>query len=32
VIDGWKVYPNFIADEDQIVSKTYMTRVKGENA
>ena len=21
--DGWKVYPNFIADEDQIISKTY---------
>lgn len=29
--DGWKVYPNFIADEDQIISKTYMTRVEGEN-
>jgi IS1 family transposase len=31
VTDGWKVYPNFIADEDQIISKTYMTRVEGEN-
>lgn len=29
--DGWKVYPNFIPDGDQIVSKTYMTRVEGEN-
>ena len=26
VTDGWKVYPGFIADEDQIVCKTYMTR------
>lgn len=31
VTDGWKVYPQFIADEDHIVSKTYMTRVEGEN-
>jgi hypothetical protein len=31
VTDGWKVYPNFIAEEDQIISKTYMTRVEGEN-
>jgi len=31
VTDGWKVYPNFIADEDQIISQTYMTRVEGEN-
>ncbi len=31
VTDGNKVYPNFIADGDQIVSKTYMTRVEGEN-
>jgi IS1 family transposase len=31
VTDGGKVYPNFIADEDQIISKTYMTRVEGEN-
>ena len=27
----WKVYPNFIPDGDQIISKTYMTRVEGEN-
>ena len=31
VTDGWKVYPNFIPDGDQIISKTYMTRVEGEN-
>ena len=31
VTDGWKVYQQFIADEDQIISKTYMTRVQGEN-
>jgi IS1 family transposase len=31
VTDGWKVYPNFIPEGDQIVSKTYMTRVEGEN-
>ena len=31
VTDGWKVYPNFIPESDQIVSKTYMTRVEGEN-
>ena len=30
--DGWLVYPCFIPDGDQIVSKTYMTRVEGENA
>ena len=29
--DGCQVYPNFIADEDQIISKTYMTRVEGKN-
>ncbi len=29
--DGWKVYPGFIPDGDQIVCKTYMTRVEGEN-
>jgi IS1 family transposase len=28
---GWKVYPNFIPNGDQIVSKTYMTRVENEN-
>lgn len=31
VTDGWKVDPNFIADGDQIISKTYMIRVEGEN-
>ena len=31
VTDGWKVYANFIDDGDRIISKTYMTRVEGEN-
>ncbi len=31
VTDGWSVYPMFIEDGDHIVSKTYMTRVAGEN-
>jgi len=31
VTDGWKVYPMFIEEGDQIVSKTYMTRIEGEN-
>ncbi|MEG4365283.1 IS1 family transposase [Microcoleus sp. C2C6] len=31
VTDGWPVYPMFIPDEDRIISKTYMTRVEGEN-
>ncbi|HHP7244199.1 MAG TPA: IS1 family transposase [Elainellaceae cyanobacterium] len=31
VTDGYPVYPKFIPDGDQIVSKTYMTRVEGEN-
>jgi IS1 family transposase len=31
VTDGWLVYPMFIREEDHIVSKTYMTRVEGEN-
>lgn len=31
VTDGWKVYAMFIDEGDQIVSKTYMTRVEGEN-
>jgi IS1 family transposase len=31
VTDGWKVYPQFIPDGEQIISKTYMTRVEGEN-
>ncbi len=30
VTDGWKVYRMFIEEGDQIVSKTYMTRVEGE--
>lgn len=29
--DGYVVYPKFIDDGDPIVSKTYMTRVEGEN-
>lgn len=29
--DGYVVYPMFIDDGDHIVSKTYMTRVEGEN-
>jgi IS1 family transposase len=31
VSDGWKVHPMFAPEEGQIVSKTYMTRVEGEN-
>ena len=31
VTDGWPVCPMFIPDEDRIISKTYMTRVEGEN-
>jgi len=31
VTDGNRVYPMFVPDEDHIVSKTYMTRVEGEN-
>ncbi|MEM1369702.1 MAG: IS1 family transposase [Cyanobacteria bacterium P01_H01_bin.15] len=31
VSDGNPVYPRFIPDGDQIVSKTYMTRVEREN-
>jgi insertion element IS1 protein InsB len=31
ITDGYKVYPEYIPDGDQIVSKTYMTRVEGEN-
>ena len=30
ITDGYKVYPNFIPDGDQIISKIYMTRVEGE--
>ena len=29
--DGYVVYPQFIDEADHIVSKTYMTRVEGEN-
>ncbi len=29
--DGGSVYPGFIPQGDQIVSKTYMTRVEAEN-
>ncbi len=32
ITDGYKVYPSFIPDGDQIISKTYMTRVEGENS
>ncbi|MEO0967444.1 MAG: IS1 family transposase, partial [Cyanobacteria bacterium J06639_18] len=32
VTDGYPVYPCFINQEDHIVSKTYMTRVEGENS
>lgn len=28
---GWSVYPGLIPEGDPIVSKTYMTRVEGEN-
>ncbi len=31
VSDGYAVYPCFIEPEDHLVSKTYMTRVEGEN-
>jgi insertion element IS1 protein InsB len=29
--DGYVVSPQFIDEADHIVSKTYMTRVEGEN-
>ncbi len=32
VTRGFAVYPCFISNEDHIVSKTYMTRVEGENS
>ena len=32
VTDGYPVYPCFISNKDHIVSKTYMTRVEGENS
>ena len=28
---GYRVYASFIEPEDHLVSKTYMTRVEGEN-
>lgn len=31
VTDGYAVYPIFIEDNSHLVSKTYMTRVEGEN-
>jgi insertion element IS1 protein InsB len=31
VTDGNPIYPKFIPQGDQIVSKTYMIRVEGEN-
>ena len=31
VTDGYCVYQNYIQPEDHLVSKTYMTRVEGEN-
>ena len=31
VTDGYPVYPVFIEDDSHLVSKTYMTRVEGEN-
>lgn len=31
VTDGYVVYPQFIDEGEHIVSKTYMTRVEGEN-
>jgi Transposase and inactivated derivatives, IS1 family len=31
VTEGYEVYQKFVNSEDQIISKTYMTRVEGEN-
>jgi len=31
VSDGWRAYDQFLQDEDRVISKTYMTRVEGEN-
>ncbi len=31
ITDGAPAYPMFIPDGDQIICKTYMTRVEGEN-
>jgi IS1 family transposase len=32
ITDGYKVYPKFVPNEDQIISKISMTRVEGENS
>jgi IS1 family transposase len=32
ITDGYKVYPKFIRDGDQIISKISMTRIEGENS
>jgi len=31
VRDGWKIYPMFMTNGDQIISTTYVTRVEDEN-
>jgi insertion element IS1 protein InsB len=31
VTDDWQVYLSFIADSDQMISKTYITRMESEN-
>ena len=31
ITDEWPVYPMFIPEGDQIISKSYITRVEGEN-
>lgn len=31
VTDGYGVYPGLIEDDQHLISKTYMTRVEGEN-
>ena len=31
VTDGYRVYPGFIESAQHLVSKTYMTRIEGEN-
>ena len=32
ITDGYKVYPKFMTEGDQIISKTSMTRIEGENS
>jgi IS1 family transposase len=32
ITEGYKVYPKFIPDGDQIKSQTSMTRIEGENS